>query len=225
MFIRSTPGIIAGSGPAFDPSLLTPLLDLRPSGFGGSPGAVTWTSTGTNTNTANDGSANSPTNNGTHLHFTRANTEGLYISLTKVRPKEIWIRFRLATLTGSQYLVSIDGSHRVEVASTGNVFLSAQNSGVDLNAGSWYVMRAVIPTTGSTGGVINVNNGALANLNAGCSANALSGTANTGIGINHNSTASSLNGDISHIFMFNSINNTGNETKIWNWFAGNADWD
>jgi hypothetical protein len=225
VFIRSSHGIIAAGGPLFDPTSLGPLLDFRPSGFGGSVGAVTWTSTGSNSGTAVDGSANSPTDNGTHLHFTRSNTEGLYLSIVKSRPKEIWIRFRLDTLTGSQYLIAFDGSHRVEVASSGNIFLSTVNSTVDINAGVWYVMRVVIPATGSTGGIVDVNNGQLQNLNAGCNVNTMSGTANIGIGINHNTTASSVNGDISHIFVFNSINNSGNVSKVWNWFATNADWD
>lgn len=151
------------------------------------------------------------------LEFTRASSTILAYTKNVAlgQPYEWVIRFKLKSLTGTQYLLSFNNSIYVTVTSTGalNISGSVSAAGV-IAAGNWYVLR-VVQSGASSLYELNFNGVEVAAATASATA---SGTGTGRVGASWGNT-NFLDGYISEVFIGDTLLTSGEKTNMKNWFG------
>ncbi len=175
-----------------------------------------WANRGLGANATQDGVANLPSWDVTEqcLRFTRTSSQRLLITNQGInQPVEVWIKFKLASLTGNQYLIGFTNSVFLYINSSGDLGVAgATPINTDFVVGTTYMLRVVIqgPTT-----TVQVNNGPVTTIS--------SGVALFGIGSTQGRIAASKSGGnhfdgwMSFCGVGSPVLSSGNQALMWTW--------
>ena len=177
-----------------------------------------WANSSLGSDADQDGSANLPVYNSGMgaLEFTRASSQRLkFTNQSQTQPFIGYIRFRLKSLTGTQYLIGWTSSIYLSINSGGDLVVCGAVVDTNFVIDTWYELRFHIQGTST---VVTIDNGTPINVTSGV---AVSGTGGaTGqIGASHATTpANHLNGFISDIFLADDeTTDAGHVTDMFTW--------
>lgn len=193
--------------PAFEDTDISWDVMLRPGGIIDTAGVCTWTNEGTDGDTATDGVGNSPQASGgtppnyLYVGYDSANTETLFLP-TVDRSREYHAFIGVYKINNAdREIIDFNGSHRIRFLGAGTVSLGSTTSGLAVANNTWINLYNYCPSSGTTGGIQNIDNGASENTNVAVSAAGLSGNGTIGIGNNAGAATFTLNGGLRYVYI------------------------